>query len=408
MLFTSPSLRTRLRAFVLKGLLPLLVLVLAGGIAFSIVTTTPQPERQSKSRHSRLVETIDIALTRETLTIEAWGHVQPAQQITLRPQVSGAIIAVNPELVPGGRFSKHDTILRLDPSDYALAVRQRQTDLAKARAELVLEEGNQVVAQQEFALLGESIKEQEKALVLRLPQLNEMQADVDAAVAALQTAKLALTRTVIKAPFDATVLRRHVDIGTYVTPTSDLVTLAGTQVYWVELAIPMAQLQWITIPFTPREAGSPVKLYQDAVWGKEKFRVGRVIRLLTDLEPEGRMARLLVAIEDPLNLEEPHLNRPPLLLGSYLRAEIQGQEIEQLARIDRRWVRDRDTVWLMNDDDTLEIRPVHVAYRDRYVVFISEGLKTGDRLIVTDMGSPAEGMPLRTDNSSDNDAPRDR
>lgn len=392
-------------AVALKGLLPLLVLVLAGGMAFSIVTTSPQPERQSQPRHSRLVETIDIALTRETLTIEAWGHVQPAQQITLRPQVSGEIVAVNPELVPGGRFSKHDTILRLDPSDYALAVRQRQTDLAKARAELLLEEGNQVVAKQEFDLLGESIKEQEKALVLRLPQLNEMQADVDAAAAALQTAKLALSRTVIKTPFDATVLRRHVDIGTYVTPTTDLVTLAGTQVYWVELAIPMAQLKWINIPFTPKETGSLVKLYQDAVWGKEKFRIGRVIRLLTDLEPEGRMARVLVAIEDPLNYEEPHLNQPPLLLGSYLRAEIQGQEIDQLASIDRRWVRDRDTVWLMKDDDTLEIRPVHVAYRGRYVVFISEGLQTGDRLIVTDMASPAEGMPLRTANSSDIDAP---
>jgi multidrug efflux pump subunit AcrA (membrane-fusion protein) len=294
--------KKRLIDVLLKAVLPIVILVLAGGIAYSIVTTAPQPERHPKPRQPRLVEVVDIDLTKQILTIEAWGQVQPVHQIILRSQVNGNIIAVNPELVPGGRFSKGETILRLDPMDYVLAVRQRQSDLAKARVALVLEEGNQTVAKQEFDLLGETINEQEKALVLRLPQLSAMKADVDAATAALQSAKLALARTVIKAPFDVTVIRHHVDLGTYVTTTSDLVTLAGTKEYWVEIAVPIAQLRWITIPRTPDEPGSTVKLSQENVWGKERFRTGRVVRLLTDLEPEGRMARLLVAIQDPLNL----------------------------------------------------------------------------------------------------------
>lgn len=392
--------KKRLIDVLLKAVLPVVILALAGGIAYSIVTTAPQPERHPKPRQPRLVETVDIDLTKQILTIEAWGQVQPVHQIILRSQVNGKIIAVDPELVPGGRFSKGETILRLDPMDYVLAVRQRQADLAKARVALVLEEGNQTVAKQEFDLLGETINEQEKALVLRLPQLSAMKADVDAATAALQSAKLALSRTVIKAPFDVTVIRHHVDLGTYVTTTSDLVTLAGTKEYWVEIAVPIAHLRWITIPRTPDEPGSTVKLSQENVWGKERFRTGRVVRLLTDLEPEGRMARLLVAIQDPLNLQEQNTQLPRVLLGSYLRAEIQGQELDRLAKVDRRWVHDKDTVWLMNKDNVLEIRPVTIAYRGQHEVFISEGLETGDRLVVTDISAPTEGMPLRLINNS--------
>jgi len=386
----------------LKVVLPVLILVLAGGIAYSIVKTAPQPERHPKPRQPRLVETVAINVTKQILTIEAWGQVQPVHQITLRSQVNGKIIAVSPELVPGGRFQAQETILRLDPTDYALAVRQRQADLAKARTALVLEEGNQVVAKQEFHLLGETIPEQERALVLRLPQLNGMKADVDAAAAALQAAKLALARTAIKAPFDATVLRHHVDLGTYVTSASDLVTLTGTKEYWVELAVPIAHLRWIAIPRTPDESGSAVKLFQENVWGKERFRTGRVVRLLTDLELDGRMARLLVAIQDPLNLEKQNTGMPRVLLGSYLRAEIQGQELDRLAKVDRRWIHDQDTVWLMNTDNTLSIRPVTIAYRSQHDVFISEGLETGDRLIVTDIPGPTEAMPLRLINDRSN------
>ena len=393
-----PSL-SNIRLIVVKAILPVLILVLAGGIAFSIVKTAPQPERHPKPRQPRLVETVEINVATQTLTIEAWGQVQPVHQITLRSQVNGKIIAVNPELVPGGRFTAQETILRLEPADYALAVRQRQSDLEKARVALLLEEGNQVVAKQEFDLLGATINDQEKSLVLRLPQLRAMKADVDAAAAALQSAKLALARTVIKAPFEATVVRHHVDLGTYVTTATDLVTLAGTKEYWVELAVPMAQLRWITIPRTPDEPGSAVKLFQENVWGKEKFRTGRVVRLLTDLEPDGRMARLLVAIQDPLNLQEQHARLPRVLLGSYLRAEIQGQELAPFAKVDRRWIHDQDTVWIMNADNALEIRRVTIAYLGQQEVFISEGLETGDRLVVTDISAPTEGMSLRLSSS---------
>ncbi len=378
-----------------KIAIPLVILILGVGIAFSLVKTAPHPERKAKSQQARLVDTLDITLTRHPVIIEAWGDVQPAHRITLRAQVVGEVIEVSPELAPGGHFAQGETILRLNPEDYALAVRQRQSDLEKARADLLLEQGNQVVAKQEFDLLGEGITQREKALVLRLPQLKSSHANIEAAKATLESAKLALARTVLTTPFDATVLQRQVDLGTYITTNSDIVTLVGTDEYWVELSVAPSQLRWIKIPHSPEELGSPVKLYHDTVWGKTIFRSGHVIRLLTDLEAEGRMARVMVAIEDPLNFHTNNSEDPKVLLGSYLRAEIQGQEIEQVAKVDRNFVRDGDAVWLLSENNTLEIRPINIVFRGPSHVLISQGLQEGDRLIVTDIPSPTEGMPLR-------------
>jgi hypothetical protein len=116
------------------------------------------------------------------------------------------------------------------------------------------------------------------------------------------------------------------------------------------------------------------------------------------------MARLLVAIQDPLNLQKKNARLPRVLLGSYLRAEIQGQELAGLAKVDRRWIHDQDTVWVMGTDNTLEIRQVTIAYRGQHDVFISEGLETGDRLVVTEISAPTNGMPIRL-TTSRSDAP---
>ncbi|WP_447968995.1 efflux RND transporter periplasmic adaptor subunit [Nitrospira sp. M1] len=390
---TSTSTRQRLQ-FGLKIIVPLLILALAGGIAFSLVQNSPNPKRQSKPPQARLVDTREIHIGTHPISIEAWGVVQPAQRMTLRAQVNGEIIQVNPELVPGGRFTKGSTILRLNPKDYILDVRQRQTDLEKARAEWLIEAGNQAVAKQEFDLLGEDITEQEKALVLRSPQLNVSKANVQAAQAALSSAKLMLTRTVLTAPFDASVLQRHVDLGTYITTASDIVTLVGSKEYWVEVSVPISQLRWIKIPRTPNEKGSPVKLYHDTVWGETAFRTGSVIRLLSDLEAEGRMARILVSIQDPLNLYTNNPEGPTVLLGTYLRAEIQGKELEHVVKVDRHILHDQETVWLLNAENTLEIRQVDIAFRGPKDVLISNGLQHGEHLIVTDIPSPTEGMAL--------------
>jgi hypothetical protein len=120
------------------------------------------------------------------------------------------------------------------------------------------------------------------------------------------------------------------------------------------------------------------------------------LRLAADLEEQGRLARLLVEVDDPLGLQAPQEKAPRLFIGSYVRVEIDGRKLEAVATVERSLLRDGDQVWLMDSENRLEIRPVTVAFRSRDTVLVAGGLVPGERLVVSDLGGPVAGMRLRT------------
>ncbi|NQU10294.1 efflux RND transporter periplasmic adaptor subunit [bacterium] len=383
-----------------RAALPLLVLGAGALLAIGLIQTAPHTKRQPPARQARLVEVRPVRIGPQRTVVYAMGTVQAAREVAIHPRVSGEIVGVNPEFVPGGRFAEGTTLLQIDPTDYELAVRQRASDVAQAESDLALERGQQSVAQREYELLGETVAPEDAALVLREPQLAKVQATLQAAQAALDQAKLDLARTTVTAPFNAIVRARAVNVGMQVTPTMALATLTGTDEYWVEVAVPVDQLRWIRIPASAAEAGSTVGVYNATAWGPDAHRDGQVVRLLGDLEPDGRMARLLVAVADPLAIQPAHAGQPALLLNDYVRVEIDGLELPEVAEVDRPLVREGDTVWVMNAQDQLEIRPVEILFRGRDTLLIRDNLRDGERLVVTDLAAPVAGMPLRTQDAA--------
>ena len=246
------------------------------------------------------------------------------------------------------------------------------------------------------------IKEEDRDLVLRKPQLEKARSRLNAARAALEQAKLNLKRTAVKAPFDLMVLTRDVNVGAQVTASTTLATVVGTHEYWVEATVPVDDLKWIHIPESVSEKGSAVRVYNEAAWGRGKFRTGGVIRLLGGLEEESRMARLLIKVEDPLAIQPGNKGQPELILGNFVSVEIEGIELESVAALDREFVHNVNQVWIMNDQNRLEIRTVDVVFRGQDKLYVKNGLKNGERLVTTLLASPVEGMELRTDSSSYN------
>lgn len=375
--------------------LPLLVLLIALVLAVVLVQTAPKATRDPVPSQARLVEVRPVTVSDVVTEIEAMGTVIPALEVVLHPQVSGEVLSISDELVPGGRFRKGDELLRIDPADYELAVRQRDSERAQAQSNVSIERGQQVIARREFELLGEPTGGDDSALMLRRPQLAAVQASLAMAEAALERARLDLSRTRIRAPFNAIVQSREVNTGARVTPVSTLATLVGTDRYWLELAVPVDQLRWLQIPGVTGSTGSAVRIYNETAWGAERFRRGRVIRLAGDLEPESRMARVLVAVDDPLALQTDAGAVPVLLLNSYARAIIEGQTLSGVVRLDRSLLRDQDRVWVLGEDGRLQIRRVTVAFRGLDSVLVSAGLSAGDQVVVTDLTVPVDGMPLR-------------
>ncbi|MGD8454086.1 MAG: efflux RND transporter periplasmic adaptor subunit [Phycisphaerae bacterium] len=379
-----------------RGVLPLAV-VAAGTLgAVQLVRTAPQATQRPPQRTARLVEVRPVTRGSAPVTVEAMGTVIAAQEITLQAQVSGEVLEVSKNLVPGGRVAAGEVLVRVDPRDYELVIEEARSQVAQAEYELKLEQGRQDIARREWELLGagEETSELDRELALRKPHLAKAMAVLAAAQASLSKAELDLSRTTISAPFNGVITDERVDLGAQVTTQTQLATLVGTDEYWVQASIPVGQLRWICIPQREGDEGSTVLVRQYLGAGATNEWTGRVDRLLGDLEPEGRMARLLISVPDPLGLHAED-GAAPLLIGSYVHLEVTGRDLPDVVTIDREELRDGDTVWLMDADDQLEIRPVQIAFRGRDHVLLDGGLTGGERLVVTDLPAPVAGMPLR-------------
>ena len=390
-----------LMAIITRVILPLVIVAAGILFAYYLIENTPKSKRQPPARQARLVEVVKLKRGDFTVEVKAMGLVIPARDVDLKPQVSGKITQINPELLPGGIFQTGQSLMRIEPADYELQVEQRQYEVDNAQNNLKLEQGNQTIARQEFELLGDVIDNDDKDLVLRQPQLLSLQNRLQAAQAQLKQANLDLDRTRITAPFNAIVKEKYVDLGATVQPATTLVTLTGIDEYWIELQVPVDKLKWIKIPRNNSEPGSQVKIFNSTVWDDSSYREGKVLRLgsnletSSNLEPSGRMAKLLISVKDPLALSDENKQAEPLLIGSYVHGVIECENLTSVIKLNRELLRDGDKVWLCTADNTLKIQPVKIVFGAKDYVLITDGINPDSQVIVTDIAAAVDGMPLR-------------
>ncbi|MBS3805527.1 MAG: efflux RND transporter periplasmic adaptor subunit [Oleiphilaceae bacterium] len=388
------------RASPLKTLFVSLMIVLVGvALIWLIFKTEPTATRKDMARETAmLVDVRTVNRADATPTVEVMGQVAPAREILLGSRVGGEIVYQADVFTPGRRFDEGEELLRIDPADYQAVLRQRRSELQQAQAGLAMEEGQQAVARQEFELLGEDIESVDQALVLRQPQLEQAKAEVAVAEAAVQQAELDHARTRIRAPFPAQVLTREVNLGSQVSAGQSLGRLVGTGQYWVEATVPLSKLRWLTFNSDSDAPGAPVTIHQDTVWPAGQFREARLAQLVGELDGNARMARVLITVEDPLALNQ-HAGSPPMMLGAFVRADIQGTVLKDVVQLKRHLVRRDNTVWVMEERE-LAIREVVIAFQDEEHAYIESGLEDGDQVITNDLASVVSGARLRLEADS--------
>ncbi|MDQ8204622.1 efflux RND transporter periplasmic adaptor subunit [Pelagicoccus sp. SDUM812003] len=378
------------------GLICLAVLALAAGVTTVIFFTEPTAQREGATkRTAMLVEVQTVQRGDYKPVIAAMGTVEPAEEVMLSPRVSGEVLERSPVFTPGGVAEKGEMLIRIDAADYEAALAERRSELQQAEADLNIEMGRQSIAEDDFELLGEDLNSERRSLVLREPQLQTAQARVEAAQAAVRRAELDLQRTEVKAPFDAQVLTREVTVGSQVGPGDTLGHLVGRDRYWVATAVPLSKLRWIE--FGEGEDGQPAKarVRNRAAWPEGVYREGEVYQLVGTLESATRMARVLVEVPDPLGDRVVSSDKPVLMIGAFVEVLINARPIENVVRVDRDYVRQGATVWVMDEEDALRIRKVDIEFQDEQYAYVSEGLEDGDRVVTTNLATPIDGSPLR-------------
>lgn len=373
------------------------IVIIIAGIAGAryLIHTKPKVNRRPPEKMAPLVKTAALQTETYTFGIPAMGTVMPAREITLEVPVSGEVVYLHPEFTEGGMLVQGMKILELDPEDYEVILQQKRKALAEAEYTYKLEQGHQDVARREWSLLygDQPISEEESDLALRKPHLEKVQIEIETARAELQQAKINLNKTSVEAPFNAIVLKKYVDFGSQVSQQEKLADLVGIDAYWVQVSLPVDSLKWIQIPNGKQKTGSEVEV----LYRGNFLKSGRVIRLLPDLSAEGRMARLLIEVKDPLELQAKEQKQPMLLLGEYVRVSITGEELHNVFRIPRSALHNDREVWIVNKENKLEIRPVKTIWRDEDTVVLRNGFKEGEVLVTSNIAGPVPGMDLRVE-----------
>lgn len=383
---------------VTRLLLPGIITATAIAGAVMLVQSAESAEREPPAVEAPLVEFIRVQRESVPPSLPGTGVVEPAREAMLSPELSGRIVYMSPSLVVGGRFEKGEVLLRLDKRDYQIALGQQRSQVEQAKVELELEKAHGKVARKEWELMGSN--EQAGRLASREPQREAAQLKVESAKSSLRKSKIDLERTTIRAPFNATVTSESVEIGEIASPGGAIATLVGTDEMLVRVSVPVEYLALLDIPGYGAEEGSKATVTQRLGRRGAVKREGRVVRLVNELDPESRMAQVLVEVKSPL---DPPPGELPLLPGAFVEVQLDGAPVPDVVAVPRVAVFEGRHVWVVDEDDTLSRRELTIGWGDDTRVFTTAGLSEGDRIVLTPPSPVIEGMTVRGEAAAQDD-----
>ncbi|MDJ0722554.1 MAG: efflux RND transporter periplasmic adaptor subunit [Desulfobacterales bacterium] len=384
------------RTILIKLILPLAILAVGFVGMGAIVNSRTAPAKQAGPPLGPLVETLTVQAGDHQVQVHVTGTVQSRRRAEIMPQVSGRVTRLAPGFEAGGFFREGELLFEIEVDDYRLAVEKTKAEVVRSEYELAKIESEARVARVEWERLDLDNKDRPNPLVLYEPQLANARAALAAAKADLTQRRLDVRRTKVRAPFNGRIQEESIDPGQYVVAGQSVAVVAGTDTAEIVVPVPLNELRWLEVPRRPGDKGSSARVHLD-VGGHPVSWEGRIDRGLGDVDPKGRMARLVVAVEDPYGLSRDDDRRMFMDLseGLFVQVILNGRRMEDIVAIPAEALRSDATVWIMAPDNKLAIRTVSVLRRERDTVLVRGGLATGDQLIITRLSGAAPGMALR-------------
>ena len=124
----------------------------------------------------------------------------------------------------------------------------------------------------------------------------------------------------------------------------------------------------------------------------------RIVRTEGVVDEKSRVTYVVARIEDPYRRRSDGNELP---VGTFVQASIEGTLAEDVVRIPRAVVRGSDQVVFVDDDDKLLVRTVDIARSDANYLYVRGGAVVGERIVLTALESPINGMSVRTQESGD-------
>ncbi len=298
------------------------------------------------------------------------GTVQAKAFVSLTPQVGGRVVQLAEAVREGGSFEAGETLFRIDPRDYEVAVARARATLADAQSALLQAEAEAQVARREW---DEVYPEREiTPLAAREPQLEAARARLLSARADLDQALLNLERTTVSFPFDGRVTESRIEVGQLVIANQSYGEVYNAEAVEILAPIPSGDLA--------RLDGARGRIAELIFEDGTRTR-GEIVREGARLDDRSRLINLFIAPSEPDAL------RP----GQFADIRIEGPTLEGVARIPAAALSGVDQVHVVREG-AIERVAIEVRDRDGGVVF-AEPFDTGEGLIVSPLPETAIGGP---------------
>ena len=376
-----------------RAIIPLLIVYAAFHFARNLIASRKAPPKRPRPPAETRVDVHVLTLTNLPVTVSSQGTVDPRTESSLIPQVAGSIISVTPAFRNGGFFEANEELVTIDPSDYETSLIIAESELARARASLTQEVAQAEQARLNWERLGRD--EAPSPLTLRKPQLAEARATVSAADARVKKAKRDLDRTHIRAPYPGRVLEQSVDLGQVVGPGTSLARIYAVDVVEIRLPLSKHQLRFVDLPEVVRHATqetaghhSPKVVLRGNYAGKEHRWTGTVVRVEGAIDRASRQQFIVAQVDDPYAVN------PPLKVGLYVEADIEGRRLENILAIPRAAVRAGSEILVVDATDKLQRVKVSPIWSDDKWIAVrpSDSLPPGSRLCTTPLPYAANGV----------------
>ncbi len=380
--------RAMLRVIFTSRFLPLIILVFGLFMSFVISLTEPKPNKGIEIPKPTAVFYDNPQKKDVTLRVTTNGEVRSVTEINVIPQVSGRIIQVADEFIDGGNIKKGQPLIWIDDRDYRLATISAESRVAQAKKLLEREIAESELAKKDWEELGEG---EASPLTLRIPQLEEARALLNAAEADLEKAKLNLERTIINLPFDGLIKKKNAGIGQYVNAGSILGSAFSTEKVLIPLPLTDTELSYLGLPLGYESKGyfdGPKVIFRSYISRKNIEWSGRITRTSGSIDSQ---TRLVYAYAEVLN---PYDEDPPLAIGTYVDAEIEGNFISNGFILPIAAIKNDNEIYVIDQNSKLKIKKIEIVGTEEDKVIVKGDISELDMVVISTINTGYEGMEL--------------
>ncbi|MDC3331296.1 efflux RND transporter periplasmic adaptor subunit [Pseudomonadales bacterium] len=372
----------------IKAIITIAVLLAAVAAAAGIIMSRPMPEQLTVSETTSAIRAMTVVKESLRLKIRSEGTVTPKTQTNVIPEIKGRVTWISPNLVVGGYFQAGDLLVTIDAADYEARTGLAQAQLLRAEAEL---EHKRFELQRLQTLIKDNLVSQSNlenaARAHKIAKANVIESKIN-----LAQAERDLSRTKITAPFEGMVRSESIDIGQFVQQGTPIASIYASDAVEVRLPIVNAQLAYLDPANLQRgeldPATAPMIRLTARYAGTSFVWRGQLARTEGEIDAQSRMITAVARVRQ--DNQSPDV--PPLQVGAFVAAEIEGQYLNDIVRLPRAALRPNSQVLIIDGDNRLRFRAVNVLRLENDFVLIDSGLESGEVVNLSPIQTVVDGM----------------